>query len=132
MAPTEAWVTKVNVDGAYTAGACQGGVAAVARNAKGELVQAVLEPCPSISALFAKMWAIRLGLKMAKGTHKLVTESNCLVAISIMNKQTQNSWLVRNVALECLSMARRFGEIKFMHVKRDCNFVADWAAAKGG
>ncbi|XP_073000165.1 uncharacterized protein [Typha latifolia] len=127
--PQPGWI-KVNTDGALRAGACQGGATAVFHDATGELVQAVWEPCPGSSALQTELWAIRLGLKAAERDCRLEIETDCLEAIRCMQRIEHCPWRVRNLVQECVELANECLDVRFTHVGREANKVADWAAAK--
>ncbi|OMO68763.1 putative ribonuclease H protein [Corchorus capsularis] len=84
--PPLAAMVKINVDSAFD----EAGGRAVIRDTNSEVLACAIKKCAFVhDSLFAEAFAIRMGKQFAKdeGFHHCVIESDCLVAISTINRK---------------------------------------------
>lgn len=121
-------VYKINSDGALAGG--RGGYGGVIRNSGGQVLACYRGPSPKLNITFLEILGICEGLKLALslGLGTVIVESDSLQAINILNKEESCPWYCSNSVNEILNLVASFFHVKFIHVFREANMVADMLA----
>ncbi|XP_072999167.1 uncharacterized protein [Typha latifolia] len=91
--PDRGWL-KLNSDGCYSPQCYRAGVGIILRNDQGTHMKIAWEPCPSVSTLYAKVWAIRFGLRLISTNCKLVVKTDSLEVVRLLCMEAAYPWEV--------------------------------------
>ncbi|XP_031125131.1 uncharacterized protein LOC116027569 [Ipomoea triloba] len=129
--PTGGWF-KLNVDGSVINATGAAGCGCVLRDDTGRWVEGFTYHIGRCSVAEAEAWGVLQGLRMAahKGISNLIVESDSKVTINQLRGTHQSLGQHNNIIGRCISVAQTFGAIRFTHVLRDQNCLADAMAKK--
>ncbi|KAF7812327.1 reverse transcriptase [Senna tora] len=126
-APSEGW-WKLNTDGACAGNPSKMAAAGVIRDSYGNWIRGFSKCLGLGNSLKAELWAIALGMSMAKdlSCDKLIIESDSLVAIKLITADYDYKSLVLGALIHfCRLTVRDFMEVQINHIFREGNFCAD-------
>ncbi|XP_042942655.1 uncharacterized protein LOC122276823 [Carya illinoinensis] len=124
--PLTDWL-KVNVDGVVFRDIHKAGVGMVLLNDKGEVLWATTKlEDEGINAEAIELLAIFRALQMCvgMGINKLVVESNCLMAVKVLNAEIECSALLNDLVREIKEVQTLYTKCQIQHVYREENGVA--------
>ncbi|KAF7819529.1 reverse transcriptase [Senna tora] len=125
-APSEGWWN--NTDGACAGNPGKMAAAGVIRDCNGNWIQGFSKCLGFGNSLKAEIWAIVLGVSMAKdlACEKLIIESDSLVAIKLLTVDFDYKSHVLGALIHfCRSIVQDFTEFQINHVFREGNCCAD-------
>ena len=128
--PVPNWL-KLNFDGAASELSAAAGF--VIRNHLGHPVLAGALKLPSRTAIEAKASTLLEGLKAAASLNceYIVVEGDAATVIQCVKDSCPHPWKIKSQLREISRIASSFKEIKFSHIFREANFLADALAALG-
>lgn len=104
------------------------GLAALARNHRGEVLDIMLDWGHLDSVLEAEFKAILLAIRsiLERGWGQAVIKSDCKLAIDALNtREHPPDWLVNGVFTDIVSLTSAFSFLSFDFAPRSCNLAAD-------
>ncbi|KAB2626046.1 hypothetical protein D8674_017706 [Pyrus ussuriensis x Pyrus communis] len=128
--PTHGWV-KITTDGALNVIAKLGGVGVVRRDWRGGFLVVGEQQFPGItSVLILELFVVRYGLRMAQqhGFQQVMVESEFMKAIATLNRTHLDSSAIGMIADDVMQLVFTFSIVRFIHVSRLCNGVAQHLA----
>lgn len=132
--PTQGWVV-INTDGSVNLRDKNAGCGGVIRDDKGDWIIGFSMSIGCCSVEEAEAWAVYKGLILARDKRKerIIVRSDSSFIINILNRSHAESYQctkVTNVLDNCRRIIGNFSEVKFVHVFREQNKVADALARK--
>ncbi|KAF5444910.1 hypothetical protein F2P56_034002 [Juglans regia] len=118
---------KLNVDGAVFDDLHKAGVGVVLRDDAGMVIMATSKvEFEVINAKAIESLAIFRALQLCAtmGIHSLIVESDCLMAIQVLNNDIPSDPMLDPLLCEIRKLLRVFVECKFQHIYRESNRVA--------
>ncbi|KAF7829553.1 ribonuclease H [Senna tora] len=128
--PEFGWV-KFNVDGARKDSLNLTTCGGVARDSSGRFLFGFVRDLGDGTVLNAELWGILSALEVSwhKGFKKIVVESDCLVAVKLVNDLVQMTHPCSAILSQIHHWATFDWEVRFVHVHREGNYAADALAA---
>ncbi|KAJ1402723.1 Ribonuclease H domain [Sesbania bispinosa] len=130
--PSDGWF-KINCDGSFRSGSNQASCGGIIMNALGVPLCDFASHLGDCSITLAEIWDILHGLKVAKSHNcmHVIVESDSLVAIRLCVKGTSKFHPASQLVLEIHRYLSSFVAVKWQHVFREANQVADRMANLG-
>ncbi|XP_024156471.1 uncharacterized protein LOC112164487 [Rosa chinensis] len=125
-APTTC-ILKLNTDGAFLPSVGSGAVGGIIRNDQGGFVAAMAHQVSHVTAaLHIELVAIRAGMDLCQAmmVDKVITESDCLVAIQAIISEVPDMSIYSPLIEDIKVGARVFQDISFVHAPHSANCVA--------
>ncbi|KAL4271646.1 hypothetical protein GQ457_13G013030 [Hibiscus cannabinus] len=121
---------KVNCDASFNSSRKLAGIAAIARNCHGDIVDGINAQVHSSSAFVAECLALRLGSSLIRqhSWQHVQVEYDCKLAIDMINCQSIDSWDVKAVLSDIRLSVELLSNVTFSYIYRTSNQVADWVA----
>lgn len=100
------------------------------RNGSGDWFSDFISFLDNGCSLLAELWAILLGLQLArsKDLHFIIIESDCKIAVDLVNSHLFDSHHFAPIIHSIISELARFQQFKVQHVLREANTCADGLA----
>ncbi|KAK8671165.1 hypothetical protein V6N13_037770 [Hibiscus sabdariffa] len=121
---------KINCDASFEKNRNFAGIAVVARNSYGVIVDGINAQVPASSTLAAECLALRLGSHLIErhGWQHVFLESDCKLAIEMINSLTPVYWEAKAIVSDIRKIVVSFPNVCLSYVGRLSNYVADWVA----
>ncbi|KAK8521777.1 hypothetical protein V6N12_066360 [Hibiscus sabdariffa] len=121
---------KVNCDASFDCNRKFAGIATVARNRYGIFIDGINAQVHVSRAFVVECLALRLGSYLIEqhGWQQVIVESDCKLAIQMINRLTSDSWEAKAILSDIRNLTESRLNVIFSCISRLSNHVADWVA----